>query len=145
MPRQTFFAKPGDVQINWHSIDASGKVLGRMATQIASILMGKHRPQYTPHINTGEYVIVTNAEKIVLTGRKLQQKKRTTYVYYPGGQKQESYESLLARRPEFLVKEAVRRMLPKTRLGRDMLTRLKVYAGEQHSHNTQKPVALSSN
>src|SRR5438046_2837797 len=109
MPRQTYFAKAGDVQQKWHHIDAEGKVLGRMATQIATILMGKHRPEYTPHCDVGDCVIVTNAEKIVLTGRKAEQKHRITYVYYPSGQKRETYESLMKRHPERVVEIAVAR------------------------------------
>jgi large subunit ribosomal protein L13 len=143
MPRQTYFAKAGDIQPKWHHVDAEGKVLGRLATQIASILMGKHRPEYTPHIDTGDYVIVTNAGKVRLTGRKAQHKERITYVYYPGGQKRETYESLLQRRPEKVVEIAVQRMLPKTKLGRAMGKKLKVYAGEAHPHQAQQPKQLA--
>ena len=114
-----------------------------MATQIASILMGKHRPEYTPHIDTGDFVIVTNAAKVRLTGRKAQHKERITYVYYPGGQKRETYESLLKRHPERVVEIAVQRMLPKTKLGRAMGKKLKVYAGNDHPHQAQQAAPLA--
>ena len=143
MPRQTYFAKAGDVQPKWHHVDADDKILGRMATQIASILMGKHRPEYTPHIDTGDFVIVTNAAKVRLTGRKAQHKERITYVYYPGGQKRETYESLLKRHPERVVEIAVQRMLPKTKLGRAMGKKLKVYAGNDHQHQAQQAAPLA--
>ena len=143
MPRQTYFAKAGDVQPKWHHVDADDKILGRMATQIASILMGKHRPEYTPQIDTGDFVIVTNAAKVRLTGRKAQHKERITYVYYPGGQKRETYESLLKRHPERVVEIAVQRMLPKTKLGRAMGKKLKVYAGNDHPHQAQQAAPLA--
>jgi large subunit ribosomal protein L13 len=143
MPRQTYFAKFGDVQHQWHHIDAEGKVLGRMATEIASILMGKHRPEYTPHTDTGDYVIVTNAEKIVMTGDKAAQKQMITYVYYPGGQKRETYASLMQRHPERVVEHAITRMLPKNRLGRAMAKKLKVYKGAEHPHGSQQPQELA--
>lgn len=142
MPRQTYFAKAGDVQPRWHTVDADGKVLGRVAVQIATVLMGKHRPEYTPHVDCGDYVVVTNADKVQLTGRKEVQKSRVTYSGYPGGLKSEAYGSLKRRRPELLVEEAVRRMLPKNRLGRQMLKKLKVYAGEEHPHHAQQPEPL---
>lgn len=142
MPRQTYFAKAGDVKPRWHHIDATGKTLGRMATQIASILMGKHRPHYTPHVDTGDYVIVSNAQNVRLTGRKAQQKEMITYVYYPGGQKRETYESLLKRHPERVVELAVSRMLPKNKLGRHMVKKLKVYKGDTHPHQSQQPQEL---
>lgn len=142
MPRQTYFAKAGDVQPKWHHVNAEGRVLGRLATEVATILMGKHRPQYTPHTDTGDFVIITNAEKVVMTGRKAQQKEMITYVYYPGGQKRESYESLMKRHPERVVEHAVTRMLPKTKLGRYMAKKLKVYAGPEHPHQSQQPQEL---
>src|SRR5690554_3458439 len=129
MPRQTYFAKSGDIQQNWHHVDATDKVLGRIATEIATILMGKHRPEYTPHVDCGDYVVVTNAEKIRLTGNKLRDKQMQRFVYYPSGRKTESYESLLKRRPERLIEAAVTRMLPKNKLGRRMAKKLKVYRG----------------
>ena len=142
MPRQTTFAKPGEHTRDWHVLDADGQVLGRIATRIATVLMGKHRPEFTPHVDCGDFVIVTNAEKIVLTGRKAEQRQRLRYSGYPGGLKSESYGSLIARRPESVVEEAVRRMLPKTRLGRQMFKKLKVYAGPEHPHASQNPAPL---
>ena len=143
MPRQTYFAKAADIEPAWRHADAEGQVLGRLATRVATVLMGKHRPEYTPHVDCGDYVIVTNAEKIVLTGRKAEQKQRITYSGYPGGLKSESYASLLERRPELVVEQAVRRMLPKTRLGRAMFRKLKVYSGPEHPHHAQQPIALT--
>lgn len=134
MPRQTTFAKPGEVTKQWHHVDAEGKTLGRMATRIATVLMGKHRPEYTPHVDCGDYVVVTNAEKVTMTGRKMEQKHRLRYSGYPGGLKAETYASVQQRRPEVLIEDAVRRMLPKTRLGRQMFKKLKVYAGTDHPH-----------
>ena len=142
MPRQTSFAKAGEITPQWRHVDAEGQVLGRLATRIAMVLMGKHRPTYTPHIDTGDYVIVTNAEKIVLTGRKAQHKMKLRYSGYPGGLKAESYASLLKRRPVVVVEDAVRRMLPKSVLGRRMYRKLKVYAGPDHPHLAQQPIPL---
>ncbi len=143
MPRQTYFAKAGDVKPQWHHVDAEGKVLGRMSTQIATILMGKHRPEYTPHVDCGDYVVVTNAEKVVLTGRKAEQKMELRYSGYPGGLKKRSYADILAKHPERIIENSVRRMLPKNRLGRQMLKKLKVYAGAEHEHQAQQPQPLS--
>ncbi|MCH8153617.1 MAG: 50S ribosomal protein L13 [Planctomycetes bacterium] len=144
MPRQTYFAKAADVTPAWRHVDAEGQVLGRLATRIATVLMGKHRPDYTPHVHGGDFVIVTNAEKIVLTGHKAQQKMKLRYSGYPGGLKAESYASLLKRRPRVVMEDAVRRMLPKNKLGRRMFTNLKVYAGPDHPHHAQQPVPLDS-
>lgn len=138
MPRQTYFAKAGDLQQKWHHVDAQGKVLGRIATEIATVLMGKHRPEYSPQVDCGDYVVVTNAEKVVMTGQKLKQKQMLSYVYYPGGQKLESYESLMKRHPERIVEFAVTRMLPKNKLGRKMAKKLKVYKGDTHPHQAQQ-------
>ena len=142
MPRQTYFAKAGDVSPQWRQVDAEGKVLGRLATRIATVLMGKHRPQYTPHVDCGDFVIVTNASKIVMTGNKAEQKMKLRFSGHPGGLKAESYGSLQKRRPKVLVEDAVRRMLPKSKLGRRMFTKLKVYAGPQHPHQAQRPIPL---
>ena len=129
--------KPADVHAKWFHVDASDQILGRMASDIAVILMGKHRPTYTPHVDTGDFVVVTNAEKVVMTGRKLEQRH---YAWYNGytGQKMESYGDRLARKPEDLIKHAVRRMLPKNKLAYKMLAKLKVYAGEDHPHQAQQ-------
>ncbi len=142
MPRQTYFAKAGDVTPVWRQVDAEGQILGRLSVRIATILMGKHRPQYTPHVDCGDFVIVTNAQKIVLTGRKAEQKTRMRYSGYPGGLKAETYGSLLKRRPQVVVENSVRRMLPKSKLGRKMLAKLKVYAGPDHPHHAQQPIGL---
>lgn len=142
MRRQTYMAKAGEVEQNWHVVDATDQVLGRMATEIAQVLMGKHRPEYTPHVDTGDYVVVTNAKAVKLTGRKDTQSVRTRYTGYPGGLKVETFGSLRERRPEALVEDAVRRMLPKNRLGRVMLKKLKVYAGSEHPHQAQQPVEM---
>lgn len=144
MPRQTFFQKATDVTRQWRYVDAEGKVLGRLATRIATVLMGKHQPTYTPHVDGGDYVIVTNASKVVLTGRKAQQKMKLRYSGYPGGLKAESYESLLKRRPQVIIEDAVRRMLPKSILGRQMYRKLKVYGGPDHPHHAQRPVPLDT-
>jgi large subunit ribosomal protein L13 len=143
MPRQTFFAKAGDITPAWHLVDAEGQVLGRLSTRIATILMGKHRPEYTPHVDCGDFVIVTNASKVVLTGRKAEHKMKLRYSGYPGGLKAESYASLRERRPEKLIEDAVRRMIPKGPLGRKMLKKLKVYAGAEHPHHAQQPDQLT--
>ena len=141
--RQTYFAKNGELDRRWRHVDADGKRLGRLASDVAVVLMGKHRPEYTPHVDTGDYVVITNAEKIVLTGDKAQLKFRKTFSGYPGGQKMESYESLLARRPEIVIEDAIRRMLPKTRLGRQMMLKLKVYKGPEHPHQAQQPEPMA--
>lgn len=140
--RQTWFAKAGDVQQGWHVVDATDLPLGRLAADVAVVLMGKHRPTYTPHTDTGDFVIVTNAGKVGLTGKKAEQKLKLRYSQYPGGLKAESYGQLRERRPEKLIEDAVRRMLPKNRLGRVMLKKLKVYPGAEHPHQAQQPVEM---
>lgn len=142
MPRQTYFARSADVQPAWRVADAQGKVLGRLATVIATHLMGKHRPDYTPHVACGDFVIVTNAAKVLLTGKKAQQKMKKRYSGHPDGLRLESYGSLLQRRPQVVIEDAVRRMLPKGPLGRQMFGRLKVYGGPEHPHQAQQPVPL---
>ncbi|MBI5903627.1 MAG: 50S ribosomal protein L13 [Deltaproteobacteria bacterium] len=127
----------------WHLIDASDKTLGRLATRIAAILRGKHRPDFTTYIDTGEFVVVVNAEKIAVTGNKLTDKIYYHHSMYPNGLKSKPMEKLLAENPEEVLKKAVWGMLPKGRLGRDMFKKLKVYAGEQHPHKAQMPVALT--
>jgi large subunit ribosomal protein L13 len=136
-------ARKGEVEQRWHVVDATDVPLGRLASQIAVVLMGKHRPEYTPHVDTGDFVIVTNAGKVGLTGRKAERKFKTRYTGYPGGLKTESYGSLRERRPERLVEDAVRRMLPKSRLGRVMLKKLKVYPGSDHPHQAQQPQEMA--
>ena len=142
MPRQTTFAKTGDIEPHWLHVDAEGKTLGRMATTIATCLMGKHRPEWTPHVLSGDFVVVTNAEKITMTGKKFEQKTQLIYSGYPGGLKAHKYSAMIEDHPERIIEQAVRRMLPKTKLGRDMFRRLKVYRGATHPHTNQKPEAL---
>lgn len=142
MRRETYFAKKGEVDKQWRIVDAEGISLGRLASDVAVVLMGKHRPEYTAHVDTGDFVIVTNAAKVGLTGRKADQKLHKRYTGYPGGLKVETYGRLRERRPEKLVEEAVRRMLPKNRLGRVMLKKLKVYPGADHPHQAQQPITM---
>ena len=136
---KTFSAKPAEVRRDWYVVDASGKTLGRLSTEIARRLRGKHKPVYTPHVDTGDYIVVVNAEKIRVTGNKLKQKKHYTHSGYSGGLREISYEKLLEQKPEFPVRKAVRGMLPKNRLGRKLLKKLKVYAGPDHPHTAQTP------
>ncbi|NLT96771.1 MAG: 50S ribosomal protein L13 [Christensenellaceae bacterium] len=139
---KTYMAKPGSVERKWYVVDAEGKVFGRLASQVAAILHGKPKPEYTPHIDTGDYVIIINAEKAVFTGKKLQQKVYRSHSGYMGHLKETKYEHLMQTKPEFAMMEAVRRMLPKNKLGRQMLTRLRVYRGPEHNHAAQKPELL---
>ena len=138
---KTWVARPGDVQQDWHLVDASGMVVGRLASRLAMILMGKHRPTYTPHVDTGDFVVVTNVEKVIFTGNKLQNKKYTWYTGYPG-LRSETAGNRLERRPELILKDAVRRMLPKNKLGRKMLSKLKLFVGPDHTHQAQQPQPL---
>ena len=138
----TFMAKPGEVEQRWFVIDATDQVVGRLAVQIANILRGKHRPEYTPHTDTGEFVIVINAARIKFTGRKWDQKSYQAYSHYPGGLKTVTAKELRERHPERILELAVRRMVPRNRLGRKQMTKLKVYAGPQHPHQAQQPVPV---
>lgn len=141
---KTYMAKKGEVPAKWYVVDISGVVLGRAATRIATILMGKHRPQYTPHVDTGEFVIVINAAKVKVTGAgKLRQRTYERYSKYPSGLKVKPLEVVLAKNPAFVVQEAIRRMLPKNKLATAMLSKLKVYAGAEHPHQAQQPQALA--
>jgi len=142
MRRQTYFAKNADKSPSWHVVDASEVPLGRLASQIAVVLMGKHKPEYTPHVDMGDFVIVTNAGKVGLTGRKAEQRVKTRYTGYPGGLKTETFGALRERRPERLVEDAVKRMLPKNRLGRVMLKKLKVFPGDEHPYQDKRPAPL---
>jgi len=135
----TFMAKPGIVPQRWFVIDATDQVVGRLAVQIATILRGKHRPEYTPHIDTGEFVIVVNAEKVRFTGKKLQTKTYSWYTRHPGGLKTVLARDVLATKPERILMEAVRRMVPRNKLGRQQMTKLKIYAGPSHPHQAQQP------
>jgi large subunit ribosomal protein L13 len=137
-------AKTGELNKHWYVIDATDQVVGRLAAQIAPILMGKHRPTYTPHIDTGDFVIVTNVDKVVFTGNKWQQKFYQHYTGHPGGQRDEQAWKLFQRHPERILELAVRRMMPKNKLGRHMLTKLKLYTGDQHPHQAQAPLPLEA-
>ncbi len=136
---KSFMAKEGQVGGKWVLVDAAGAVLGRMAAEIAMILMGKDKPTYTPHVLTGDYVIVINAEKVKLTGTKAEYKEYDYFTLFPGGHKYISFAEMMAQHPEKVIQMAVRRMLPKNKLGRDMLTRLKIYRGAEHKHQSQNP------
>ena len=136
---RTYSPKAGEIERSWHVVDADGLVLGRMATEVARVLRGKHKPQYTPHLDTGDHVIIVNADKVVLTSDKAAQKNIYRHSGYPGGIRSETYASLMARRPEEAIRRTVRGMLPKNSLGRQMLRKLKVYAGPQHPHAAQQP------
>jgi large subunit ribosomal protein L13 len=138
----TFMAKTDEVPQRWWVIDATDKVVGRLAVQIANVLRGKHRPQYTPHLDTGEFVIVINASKVKFTGKKMQTKTYQAYSHYPGGLKIVSAQDLLAKHPERIIETAVRRMVPRNRLGRQQMTKLKIYAGAAHPHQAQQPQEL---
>jgi large subunit ribosomal protein L13 len=136
---KTYVAKPDDRQRDWVLVDASGQTLGRLATQIADVLRGKRKPEYTPHIDTGDFVIVVNAEKISVTGKKLTDKLYRRHSGYPGGLKTRTLQEQLDRRPEEVIRKAVKGMLPRNRLARRQITKLKVYAGPDHPHVAQKP------
>jgi large subunit ribosomal protein L13 len=137
----TYFPKAGDIARKWFIVDASGQTLGRLASQVARILMGKENPKYTPFIDAGDHVIVINAEKVKTTGMKAEQKKYQHYTGYPGGLRTEEFRKRMTRKPELVVEEAVKRMLPKTRMGTQMFSKLKVYRGDKHPHQAQKPEA----
>ncbi len=139
---KTFSAKPHEVKRDWYVIDAEGKTLGRLASEIARRLRGKHKPEYTPHVDTGDYIIVINAEKVKVTGRKEEKKIYYRHSGYPGGLKAISLEKQRAAHPERIIENAVRGMLPKNPLGRAMFRKLKVYAGPQHNHHAQQPKVL---
>ncbi|MHC4696637.1 MAG: 50S ribosomal protein L13 [Planctomycetota bacterium] len=138
----SYCARPGEVEQGWWHVDATDKILGRLATRIATVLMGKHKPTYTAHVDTGDFVVVTNADKICVTGNKADTMVYASYSYHPGGYKEVPYRRVLERRPEQIVREAVRRMLPKNALGKHMLKKLKVYASDRHPHAAQQPAPL---
>ncbi len=140
---KTFLMKSEDVERKWWLVDADGQILGRMATRIALMLMGKHRPTYTPHVDCGDFVIVVNAEKVRVTGSKAEQREFDYYTHYPGGYKSTSFAELFARRPEKVIELTVRRMLPKNKLARRMILRLKSYRGPEHEHQAQKPEKIT--
>ena len=140
--RQTTMLKPSEVTRTWYVVDATDCTLGRLATQVATVLKGKHKPAYTPHVDCGDYVIVINASKVKVTGNKATDKMYYHHTGFPGGIKSESFEKLLARKPEDVIETAVRGMLPKGPLGRAMFRKLKVYAGESHNHAAQQPQVI---
>ena len=136
---KSYMARPLSVERKWHLVDAEGRTLGRLATEIATVLRGKNKPQYTPHVDTGDFVVVVNADRIVVTGKKAEQKVYRRHSQRPGGLKEVSYEQMLERKPEEILRNAVRGMMPKTRLGRQQFRKLKLYAGPEHPHEAQNP------
>jgi large subunit ribosomal protein L13 len=136
---RTYTPKPGDVQRQWHVIDATDVVLGRLASQVAVLLRGKHKPTFAPHVDTGDFVVIVNADKVALTGNKLEQKRAYRHSGYPGGLRSQSYVELLEKHPTKAVEKAVRGMLPKNSIARAQITKLKVYAGPEHPHQAQQP------
>jgi large subunit ribosomal protein L13 len=140
---KTFSAKPAEVRRDWYVVDATGKTLGRLATEVARRLRGKHKPEYTPHVDTGDYLIIINAEKVRVTGNKLKDKMYHHHTGYIGNLKSLSLEQMLDKAPERVVQSAVKGMLPRNRLGRQMLGKLKVYAGPEHQHSAQQPIELN--
>ena len=139
---KSFMASPSTVERKWYVVDAEGKTLGRLASEVANVLRGKNKPTYTPHIDTGDYVIVVNAEKIQVTGKKLDQKIYYHHSEYVGGMKEATLREMMHKKPEFVITHAVKGMLPKGPLGRQMLKKLHVYAGPEHNHAAQKPETL---
>ncbi|MFD2172315.1 50S ribosomal protein L13 [Tumebacillus lipolyticus] len=142
--RTTYMAKPGAVERKWYIIDAEGKTVGRLASEVASILRGKHKPEFTPHIDTGDFVILINAEKVVFTGKKLHAKIYRRHSMYPGGLKETSAAQMLATKPERVLTYAIKGMLPHNSLGAKQLTKLRVYAGSEHPHAAQNPIPWES-
>ena len=139
---KTFMAKSQDVKRDWYVVDASGMTLGRLASQVASVLRGKNKPTFTPNVDTGDFVIVLNSDKVVLTGKKLEQKMYTYHTGYIGGLKQTPYKDMMAKKSDVVVYEAIKGMLPKNSLGRQMITKLRVYKGGEHNHQAQQPKVL---
>ncbi|HEY5702694.1 MAG TPA: 50S ribosomal protein L13 [Gammaproteobacteria bacterium] len=139
---KTFSATPADIRRDWYVVDATGKTLGRLATEIARRLRGKHKPEYTPHMDTGDYIVVINAKDVMVTGNKSRDKMYYQHSEYPGGLKAINFEKLLAKKPELVIEKAVKGMLPKGPLGRQMFRKLKVYAEAQHKHSAQQPKPL---
>ena len=142
-PMKTFSAKPQSVERDWYVVDATDKTLGRLATEIARRLRGKHKPEYTPHVDTGDYIVVVNAEKVTVTGNKAQAKTYYRHTGYPGGLRSMNFEKMISHAPERVIESAVKGMLPKGPLGRAMYSKLKVYAGTEHPHAAQQPQELN--
>ena len=141
--RTTKFAKREDDLGKWYLVNADGKILGRLASEVAKRIRGKNNPQYTPNADTGDWVVVINAEKVMVTGKRAEQKEYKTHSGYPGGQKTKTYKELMENNPEKIIELAVKRMLPKTRLGRKLFLKLKVYKGSEHPHSAQNPIELN--
>lgn len=139
---ETYMAKPAEVERKWYVVDATDMVLGRLASQVAMVLRGKNKPTFTPNVDTGDYVIIINADKVRLTGKKLEKKYYRYHTGYIGGLKEVQYKKLMAEKPEFVVYKAVKGMLPKNAIGRTMIKKLHVYAGNEHNHQAQQPVEL---
>ncbi|HIL23175.1 MAG TPA: 50S ribosomal protein L13 [Alcanivorax sp.] len=139
---KTYSAKPESVKRDWYVVDASGKTLGRLATEVASRLRGKHKPEFTPHVDTGDYIVVINAEKVAVTGKKASDKMYYRHTGYPGGLKEANFATLQAEKPEMIIEKAIKGMLPRNPLGRAMFRKLKVYAGTEHPHTAQQPQQL---
>ncbi|MGD1276513.1 MAG: 50S ribosomal protein L13 [Tepidisphaeraceae bacterium] len=138
----TYMAKPGEIQAQWYVVDATDQVLGRLAARIATVVQGKHKPTYTPHVDTGDFVIVLNAQKVKVTGKKADALEYETYSHYPGGRHLYSFKTMRAKHPEKLLELAVRRMLPKSKLGRNLLGKVKIYRDDRHPHAAQRPKEL---
>jgi large subunit ribosomal protein L13 len=138
----TYMPKPGEIKSDWYVVDATDQVLGRLAARIATIVQGKNKPTYAPHVDTGDFVVVLNAEKVKVTGKKADALEYDTYSRYPGGRHLYSYKTMQRLHPEKLLQLAVRRMLPKSKMGRHMLTKVKIYAGDKHPHAAQRPKQL---
>ena len=138
----TYMPKTGEIKGEWHVVDATDLVLGRLASKVAIILQGKHKPTYTPHVDTGDFIVIVNADKVRVTGRKAEQMEYQTYSKYPGGQHIYPYKEMIARKPEKVIEIAVRRMLPKGPMGKHILTKLKIYRGLEHPHSAQQPKEL---
>ena len=139
---KTYTAKPSDIKQDWYIVDASGKTLGRLATEIARRLRGKHKPEYTPHMDTGDYIVVINAKEVKVTGNKTTDKIYHHHTGFPGGLKSITFDKLIAKKPEMVIEKAVKGMLPRGPLGRDMYRKLKVYPGAEHKHSAQQPKVL---
>ena len=143
IPMKTYMANPDKIERKWYVVDAAGCTLGRLASEVAKVLRGKNEPEYTPHIDTGDYVIVVNAEKVKVTGKKLQQKIYYNHSDYVGGMRETTLAEMMAKKPEKVIELAVKGMLPKGPMGRDMIKKLHVYAGPDHAHQAQKPEVLT--
>ena len=139
---KSYIAKPADIERKWYVVDADGKTLGRLATEVAAVLRGKHKPTFTPHMDCGDYVIVVNAEKVEVTGKKRKEKIYKRHTGYPGGLRETTFEKLQAKKPEEIIRHAIKGMMPNGKLGRQMYKKLKVYAGPEHNHQAQKPEVL---